>query len=204
MKLQIPFFSSRRARLQTPNHGFTLPEILIALTIFLFIIAGITSAHLFGLRLFQMTNTKLRVTQWARLTTENLTDQIHGCYSVQVVPVSTNGDFSNFMDGDTQQGNGLLIYPTATDTNKYILYFVNLGDQTFRRTDQSSNTVELADSVTNTLAFSAQDYLGNVLTNSQNNQVIHVTLEFYHPPTYMESADYFKLETSIKPRVVPQ
>jgi prepilin-type N-terminal cleavage/methylation domain-containing protein len=202
MTLQIPFPVSNRARSQTLNQGFTLPEILIALTIFLFIIAGITYAHVFGLRLFQMTNTKLRVTQWARLTIENLTDQIHGGYNVQVGNKSPGG-FTGFLPGETNQGTSLLIQPTA-DTNNYIVYFVNLADQTFQRTDQSGNTVILADSVTNTVVFFAEDFLGSVLTNTQNNQVIHLTLEFYHPPTYMESADYFKLETSIKQRVVPQ
>ena len=202
MTLQIPFSGFSRVRSQTPDQGFTLPEILIALTIFLFIIVGITYAHLFGLRMFQMTNTKLRVTQWARLTIENLTDQIHGSYNVQVGN-KTPGGFTGFLPGETNQGTSLLIQPTE-NTNNYIVYFVNLADQTFQRTDQSGNAVILADSVTNTVAFSAEDFSGNVLTNNQNNQVIHLMLEFYHPPTYMESADYFKLETSMKQRVLPQ
>jgi prepilin-type N-terminal cleavage/methylation domain-containing protein len=202
MTLQVPFSGSSRTRTRTRYQGFTLPEILIALTIFLLVIAGITYAHVFGLRLFQMTNTKLRVTQWARLTIEKLTDQIHGSYSVQVGN-KTPGGFTGFLPGETNQGTGLLIQPTG-NTNNYIVYFVNLADQTFQRTDQSGNTVILADSVTNTVAFSAQDFSGNVFTNTQQNQVIHLTLEFYHPPTYMESADYFKLETSMKQRVLPE
>jgi hypothetical protein len=103
------------------------------------------------------------------------------------------------LDGETQQGNALQIYPTA-NTNNYIVYFVNLADQTFRRTDQSSNTVILADSVTNTMAFSAQDFSGNVLTNNQNNQVIHLTLEFHQPERFMQGADYYKLETAVTRR----
>jgi hypothetical protein len=63
-------------------------------------------------------------------------------------------------------------------------------------------TVILADSVTNTLAFSAQDLSGTVLTNINNNSAIHVMLEFYQPARFMQDADYYKLETSIKQRVV--
>ncbi len=84
MKLHNPSSCSNRTCSQKPAHGFTLPKFSSRLTIFLFIIAGITYAHLFGLKMFQMINDKLRVTQWARLTVENLADQIHGSYSVEV------------------------------------------------------------------------------------------------------------------------
>ena len=183
-----------------PDKGFTLPEILIAMTVFLFVVGGIISANLFGLRMFQITETKLNVTKWSRETIGKITGEVHACNDLQVGNV-TNGVFEGLLDGETQQGNALQIYPTA-NTNNYIIYFVNLADQTFRRTDQSSNAMILADSITNTLAFSAQDLSGNMLTNSQNNQVIHLTLEFYQPARFMQGADYYKLETSVKQRVV--
>ena len=102
-----------------------------------------------------------------------------------------------------QQGNGLLIN-TTTNTNSFIIYFVNTADQTFRRTtDQPDSAVILASCVTNTLPFSAEDFYGNILTNNSNSQVIHVALEFYQPAFFLQSADYYKLETSVKQRVVP-
>lgn len=201
MKLPVPFSGSSRHRSQRLNEGFTLPEILIAMTVFLLVVGAILSANLFGLRMFQMTNTKLKVTQWSRLTIEKLTDQIHGCNSLSILNVDTNGNFTGLLDGETQQGNALQIYPTA-NTNNYIIYFVNLADQTFRRTTNQTDTgVILADSVTNTLPFSAQNLSGTVLTNN-NNQVIHLILEFHQPAHFMQDADYYKLETSIKQRVV--
>jgi hypothetical protein len=121
---------------------------------------------------------------------------------VQIGNFTTNGGFAGLLDGETNQGNGLIIYQTTNTTN-YILYYVNLADQTFRRADQSGNTVILADSVTNSLPFSAQDILGNLLTNSANNELINLTLEFYRPGSYLRAADYYKMETSVKPRVVP-
>jgi hypothetical protein len=182
--------------------GFTLTEILIASTLFVLVVGGIIASNLFGLQIFEMMQTKLQVMQWSRETIMQLRDEIHVCNSVAVGTVS-NGNFTGYLDGETQQGNGLQIYPT-TNTNSYILYFVNAADQTFRRTtDQPGSAVILADSVTNTLPFSAQDFLGNVLTNNSNSQVIHVVLEFYQPALFMQSADYYKLETSVKQRVVP-
>jgi hypothetical protein len=115
----------------------------------------------------------------------------------------SNGVFVAFLDGETEQGNGLLIN-TTTNTNNFVIYFVNTTDQTFRRTTEVlGSTVILANSVTNTLPFSAQDFSGNVLTNTSNTQVIHLALEFYQPAFFLQSADYYKLETSIKQRIVP-
>jgi prepilin-type N-terminal cleavage/methylation domain-containing protein len=201
MKLQVPFSGSGRGRWPMPDQGFTLPEILIAMTVFLFVVGAIISANLFGLRMFQITETKLNVTQWSRETIEKITGEIHACNSLSILTIDTNGNSAGLLDGETQQGNALQIYPTA-NTNNYIIYFVNLADQTFRRTDQSSNTMILADSVTNTLPFSARDFSGNMLTNSQNNQVIHLTLEFHQPARFMQGADYYKLETSVTRRAL--
>ncbi|MFO1515098.1 MAG: hypothetical protein U1F83_19700 [Verrucomicrobiota bacterium] len=106
------------------------------------------------------------------------------------------------LDGEKQQGTALLIRPT-TNTANFIIYFVNPSDQTFRRTTSTpGSAMVLAESITNSLVFRAQDYRGNVLTNNQNNRVIHVNLEFYQPRRYMQVADYYKLETSVTRRAL--
>jgi prepilin-type N-terminal cleavage/methylation domain-containing protein len=188
-----------------PVRGFTLPEILIATTVFLLMIGGIIAANMFGLRMFQVTETKLNVATWSRETTDKISSEVHACDTVLVGNVnSTNGDFEELLDGEAQQGNGLLIYPT-TNTDNFTIYFVNSPDETFRQTVAApggTNTVILADSVTNAMVFSVQDYSGNVLTNNQNNRVIHFTLEFYQPARFMQGADYYKLETSMTRRAL--
>ena len=186
--------------------GFTLTEILVASTIFIMLVGGVIVVNLFGLRIFQMSQTKLEISQWSRETIVRLTDEIHVCNNEQVGVVS-NGIFMAFLDGDTQQGNGLLLN-TSTNTNNFIIYFVNTADQTFRQTtDAGSNgtsTVILASCGHEpTPPFSAEDFSGNVLTNyNANNQVIHMTLEFYQPAFFMQNSSYYKLETSIKQRIV--
>ena len=193
-----------------PVPGFTLPEILIAMTVFLLVLIGIIEANVFGLKMFQITKTKLEVTTWSRQTADKMAAEVHACNAVWVgnikPVVDTNGVqrlvFEALLDGEKQQGTGLLIYPTTNSTN-FIIYFVNPADQTFQRTtDQPSTAVVLADSVTNTIAFSAQDFSGNVLTNNQNNRVIHLTLEFYQPARFLLGADYYKLETSMTRRAL--
>jgi len=201
MNVRTTTISGGKDRLYAAQ-GFTLPEMVIALAIFIFLVGGVISANLFGLRMFQITQTKLNVTRWSRETVMRLTDEIHVCNSAQVGVIS-NGMFVGLLDGDVQQGDALYINP-STDTNSYILYFVDTDDRTFRRsTDQAESTVILASSVTNVVPFSAQDMTGNILTNNANNKVIHITLEFYQPEQFMQSADYYKLDTSVKQRVVP-
>ena len=186
-----------------PDKGFTLPEILIAMTVFLLVVGGIIAANLFGLKMFQITETKLNVTTWSRETIEKITAEVHACDIVWVGNITTNGVFEGLLDGETQQGTALLIYPTA-NTNNFTIYFVNPSDETFRQTVATpggTNTVILADSVTNTIAFSVQNFSGNVLTNNENNRVIHLTLEFHQPARFMLGADYYKLETSMTRRL---
>jgi hypothetical protein len=102
------------------------------------------------------------------------------------------------LDGEVQQGNSLLISNNAS----YVMYFVNPSDKTFRRTTSMPGTATvLAEFVTNAVVFSAQDYTGTVLTNNQNNRVIHLNLEFYQARRAMQIAQYYKLETSVTRRV---
>jgi len=202
MKLQAPFSGLGCGRCPMPDKGFTLPEILIAMTVFLLVIGAVISANLFGLKMFQVTETKLNVTTWSRETIEKITAEVRGCDSVWVGNITTNGVFEGLLDGETQQGTALLIYPTS-NTNNYIIYFVNPSDQTFRRTTDQTGTAEvLADSITNIMIFAAQNFSGNVLTNNENNRVIHLTLEFNQPARFMLGADYYKLETSMTRRAL--
>lgn len=199
MKVPVQSPSLRRRAAPTPAAGFTLPEVLISTTVFILLVGGIVFAHLFGLSMFSITETKLNATDGARKTIGKMADEIRTCKTTWIGNI-TNSDFVALLDGETQQGSGLLIYPT-TNTANFIIYFVNPSDKTFRRTTGAPGSATiLAESITNTVVFCAQDLLGTVLTNNQNNRVIHLNLEFYQPKRHMQVADYYKLETSVTRR----
>lgn len=181
------------------TNGFTLPELLVAITVFILLIGGIVFAHLFGLSMFRITEVKLNATADARKLIGTLANEIRTCKSAEVGNIK-NGEFVALLDGETQKGSGLLIYPGTNKAN-FIIYFVNPSDESFRRTtSKPGSATVLAESVTNALAFSAQDFSGKVLTNNQNNRVIHLNLEFYQAARHMQLADYYKLETSVTRR----
>lgn len=200
--MKRPLTFSRRRQKPATSRGFTLVEILIAMTIFLLMLGGILFANVYGLKMFQLTETKLKVTTWSRETVGKLVDEVRACARVEIRGTDTNGLFTGLLPGETQQGSALFIYPT-TNASNFTIYFVNSSNQLLRVTDQPGSGVILAESVTNSLPFSLQDYEGNVLTNGLNNGVIHVALEFYQPERFLQGVDYYKLETSVKPRVVP-
>ena len=96
-----------------PNQGFTLPEILITMTVFIFVLAGIVAANLFGLRMFQVNAAKLNATAWSRNTFGKITDEIHTCNTVTVGNMTTNGNFEGLLFGEVQQGTAIEIQPTT-------------------------------------------------------------------------------------------
>src|SRR3954467_6578572 len=151
----LPASASPRA-----SWAFTLPELMIAIAVFGFVITGVIAANLFGLRIFQLTETKITASDAARKALGKMTDDIRNCKTTYVGNVSTNGVFTALAEGVTQSGAGLIIYPT-TNTSNYIVYFLNATDKSFRRTTSVSNsTTILAQSITNTVLFRAQDFRG--------------------------------------------
>ena len=180
--------------------AFTLTELMVSATIFILLVGGIVSANLFGLRMYQIEQNKLNASDEARKIVGVLMDEIHSCDSFQIGTFS-GGTFTGLRMGTPQVGPALIVYPT-TNISNYIMYFFNGPDRTFRRATSVPGSMRVvAQSVTNaTDLFRAQDYLGNVLTNMQNNTVLHVTLEFYQPARFGVPPDYYQLETSVTPR----
>lgn len=201
MNLDSASILSRRSAAAASRAAFTLPEVFIATTVLSLLLGGMLSANLFGLKMCEITQIKLSATDEARKAIGKMTDEIRGGHTIWVGSVS-NGVFVGHLDGEPQTGTGVLIYPT-TNTADFVVYFVNPSDHTFRRsTSAADSTTVLAHSVTNTLVFRAMDYLGNVLTNNQNNRLVQVCLEFNSPQPYLPAANSYALETMVARRIL--
>ena len=176
--------------------AFTMPELMVSVAIFILLVGGVVSANMFGLKMFQIVENKLNASADARRIVGVLMDEVHSCETFQI-GTFTNGIFTGLPLGARQIGPALIVYPT-TNTSNFIVYFVNPADLRFRRATSVAGSMRVvAQSVTNaTDLFRAQDYLGNVLTNMQDNTVLHVKLEFYQAARFGVPPDYYKLETS--------
>jgi len=202
MNLPKPFANPRTVVRIRARTAFTLPEMMISLTVFLLLLIGIIGATLFGMRWFQISQTKLLATDSARESISKMTDEIRSCSTTFVGDVSTNGIFTGRTNGSPQIGTALLIYP-STNSTSYVLYFVNASDETFRRTSTTLGLTKIvAHTVTNTNIFQVTDFLGNVQTNNNDNRVIHCTLQFYQTAPNTPTPQSYTLDTAVTRRTL--
>jgi Tfp pilus assembly protein PilW len=159
------------------KRAFTFAEMMITMAIGMISLGGALTGHLVGIRMFQYTSTKLGGNDDARQAIAKLTQDIR---SAKLIKVGT-GDASSFTpcgSTNTQAGNAVQIYPT-TATNSYIRYFRGSDNRLNRLVSGGNTTLVLANYITNSTVFTAEDYKGNVATNTDNNRVIGLTMQFY-------------------------
>lgn len=163
-----------------PNlRAFTLPEIMIVAAIFSFLVAGMISVQLFGMRVYTLAATKLTATADSRETMNAMRDSIRSANLIMVGTVS-NGAFAQIPTGLPQAGSALAIQYTNAFVTNYLVFYRDLSSpsNTLCCLTNGVSTI-LAKFVTNSVVFDAEDYQGNILTNYQNNPVIRITLQFY-------------------------
>jgi hypothetical protein len=188
------------------RRAFTLPEMVITASLGVMIMGGILTLQLVGTRMFQITQTKLGGNDDARSAIAKLTADVR---SAKIVKVGS-GTLSTFTEcavNQTQSGNAIQVYPTS-NTNNFVRYFRNTDNRLHRTTNGSASDLILANFVTNTTVFTAENYKGQVLTNNENNRVIALTLQFYqiqYPVVKIGSNqlyDFYQVRTKITRRVL--
>jgi prepilin-type N-terminal cleavage/methylation domain-containing protein len=159
------------------KRAFTLPELIIATSIFSLVCAGVLVGHLFGMRLLEVTLPKLGTDQESRRAIGLLMADIR---SAKILRIGNGGlgSFTSLAINTTQLGNAIQIYP-STDTNVFIRYFLDAVDKKLKRTLDGALASAVAHSISNSLVFTAEDFAGNVLTNFQSNCLVGVNLQFY-------------------------
>lgn len=199
------FDSGKEAAHNRHRHAFTIPEIMITMTIVLMVMAAVITCHLLGLRMFEMTKAKLGASDDARRAISSMISEIRSAKTVRV----GNGSLTVFKDIDIDTpklGNAIQVYP-STDTNVWVRYFWDAADQKVKRASNGMTIATvIASAVSNQMVFSAEDYTGRPLTNNAQDYVIGLNLQFYQlqypavsigPGNYY---DYYQLQTRITPR----
>lgn len=207
MKTPLPSASPSPTPGGRSVRAFTLPEIMTVMALFTLVIAGMLSSQLFGMRMYRISETKLLATAGARRALDRVRDEIR---AGKLLKVGNGNDaaFAVVADNEPQIGNALQIHAT-TDTNTFVRYYLDANAKCLKRLVSGSGEVQVvANYITNRLVFQAQDFMGNVLTNRQNNRVIQMTLEFYQwefPAARVGSGgmyDYYRLQTRITRRAI--
>lgn len=192
--------AERRAR----QAGFKLAELITSTAVFSFMVLGFIYCQMFAMRQDQLVNSKIGAAEQARMSFNDLANDIR---AAKIWTVG-NGDLSSFTSvpvGSNQHGTALMLSLT-TDTNKYYLYYFDTNACKLYRTHSgSTNKTLLAQYLTNSMFFQAQDYQGNPQTDRTHKGVIDVMMQFCQyqfPITKIGPGyyyDYYKLELKITP-----
>jgi hypothetical protein len=203
MKLSL----SKLPRRPAEEAGMTLAEIMTVTAVFSLVVIALISVQITGMKMFNITATKLSASHSARGALNKVRDEIRSG-KILYVGTGTANSFTFIADNQPHQGNALQICPTA-NTNNYTRFYINPEAQTLNRVTSSSTNIEIvARYITNYVAFRAEDHLGNVLTNNQNNRVIRMVLELYQWEFPVAQAgvgsyyDYYRLQTRITRRTI--
>lgn len=192
---------------KTRSAAFTFTEMMVTLSILSVILAGVLVAHLSGVRMFELAKSKLGANEESRKAINLLIDEVRTAKLVKI----GSGDISSFSEvaaNSKQQGSAIQIYPSAT-AGDFIRYFWDSSDNKLKRTTNGTTSLSIvANSITNSLVFTSEDYQGNTLSNNQNNRVIGLTLQFYqiqYPIILIgpgQLYDFYQIRTKITRRAL--
>lgn len=203
------FFIKGRPAVGTPARrelALTLVEMMVAMSIFSFVTIGLVYTHLFALRQDELANSKMGASDQSRRGFSLLADDVRAAKSWQV----GNGDQSSFTaiaNGAAQQGTALQINLT-TNANIYILYYFDTTQCELRRRHSGVTGSKLiAQNLTNTMYFRAENYRGDIQTDLTHKGVINVAMQFcqyQYPLTKVGPGyfyDYYKTEFRLSSHV---
>jgi prepilin-type N-terminal cleavage/methylation domain-containing protein len=182
--------------------AFTLTEVMVVSALFGLMVAGSVYTQMFGMRQDQWVNSKIGASEMARLGFNDLANDVR---SAKVWDIG-NGNLNSFTaipQGTNQRGNALKLCMT-TDTNTYYLYYFNTTNL-FRGHSGSTKVTCVAQSLTNTMYFQAQNFRGENSTDRTHKNVINVVMQFcqyQYPLTKIGPGclyDYYKMELRLTP-----
>ena len=207
MKFSTPHRARPGCSAGARNCGYTITELMVTMAIVLLVMGAVLSAHVFGMRLFEITKAKLGASDEARAAVSSMISEIRSAKLIRL----GDGSLSNFTEVGVnvlQRGSAVQIY-ASTNLNSFVRYFWDASDRKLKRTTDAATYVSVvANSISNDLVFTAEDYNGVVLTNNENNRVIGLTLQFFQlqypsvsigPGSYY---DFYQLRTKITRRTL--
>jgi len=195
MKITPFNFSGFDRSQKTRPSAFTLVEVMIAMTVMIMTLAGVLAVQFYGMKLFELTKSKLGASDDARKAIDLLCTEIR---SAKIIKIGSGGpgtvNFAECAPGTLQLGSAIQIYAT-TNTNFFIRYYWNSTTSQLERTMKGTAVfTPVANFITNSAVFASEDAFGNVLTNNQNNRVISMKLQFYqlqYPITRVGAGNYY-------------
>ena len=179
--------------------GRTLVETMIASALVCVVAGTIAICNIAGLKLAEYVRPKIENSRYARQTVAQLIEQVRCANSVQV-GYGTASTFTNVAANRAQSGNAIRIFP-STNTSQYIYYYLDTNSQTvFQFPLGSSSGFTIANSVTNLIPFSMENFSGTTLTNPANNAVLNVQFQMRRDSNVRGVGDSYQVRSRITRR----
>lgn len=207
---------------QRPNGGFTLVEMVIAITVFALVVLATVAVQIYAMRVYTLAAAKLNASEQSRVAMNDIRDTIREARVVYVGTFATNDlnpviGFAPVTNGVSQVGNALMIYPATDDTNDFTLAYVGSSPALNPPSANSFYVLvytngemvmsnDVADYVTNQMAFDAENFEGTILVDNQNNYLIRMTLDFAQSEFPLSSGvnhyatNYYQINTVVTRR----
>jgi hypothetical protein len=171
------------------------------MAVFLTALTALITTHLFGLRMFEISELKLGASQQMPHVFNPL---LLDMKSARMLRVGTGNEtsFTEAAANTPQRGNALQIH-ASTDPSLFIRYYVDSADNKLKRRAEDGSIRTITTSVTNAVAFTVEDFAGQVLTNRASRALIGVSLQFSavgngeHTVGAARSAQGYRLQTKI-------
>jgi type II secretory pathway pseudopilin PulG len=201
------WFDSGRCR-PLRRGGFTLTEMMIAMTVFVMAIVSLIAVHLFGMRMFELAKAKLGASDEARTSLASMLDEIRSNTLVQVGTGTVNS-FVGASNGSFLRGNAIQIYPTNNPNSPvFVRYYVDTNNAQLLRISSGQTTPKvLLRAVTNLAVFAAEDSTNGPLTNYTSKYVISMFLQItqlYTPLIGIKTGgvfEYYQIRSKATPRL---
>jgi hypothetical protein len=166
--------------------GYSLIEVMLVGAVFTLVVVCMVSSQIFALRTYSIAEAKMVSAAGARKAEGLVRDAVRsgsasfvGNYTSFNNMTFTTNSFPDVTNG-VQQGNALLVR-TTTNLAPFLVFYLNVptGELKLYDSNLQSNIILVAENIANTNIFSAENYLGQTLTNNQDNHTIRLTLQFY-------------------------
>jgi prepilin-type N-terminal cleavage/methylation domain-containing protein len=187
--------------------GFTLMEVMIAMSLMILILGGLFLVNQIGLSENQYMASKAGASNTSRYAVDQLISDIHSAKGYEVGSVVNTNLFSfTPITNGLIQGTGLILYPVLISTNesidytKYVLYSFDTSESNvsngklWRYVSTNASSEIMASNLISSMYFSSENYAGSNQWSSTYKGVIHTTLqfcEFQYPLTMVGSNDVF-------------
>lgn len=195
------------------RNAFTLPEMMVAMSIFVLVVSGMLVGFITGLKYFQITKPKLMASEDARKTLDYLVKDVRTASKVLVGNIDIpSSKFTPVPSGQLQKSQALEIWPT-TNSAVVIHYYWDSSTGSLKRMNNFDAVQTLLNWIANkgatngvinnaTFSFTKEDFKGDVLKSDSDRYVIGVQMQF----TQLESGvgnlyDYYQLNAKISRRI---